>query len=62
MDKQDLANQVSEIFERLQGLIMPVKPENVEIMAQTFGQLRYIFNALTAEEEKQGGAAEDVQC
>lgn len=53
--QQELAEQIGEVYERLQQLTMAMTPDNAEIMSCVYGQLRYVYQGLT---ETGGDAAE----
>lgn len=55
MDREramELAAQVSEAFETLQGITIQAGAQNVETLAKVFGLLRYVYGGLTEETEE----------
>jgi len=61
---KELAEQISEVYDRLQRLVMPVTPDNAEIMSGVYGMLRYVYQELTETETEAeagaGGAEEEA--
>lgn len=57
----EIAEQVEEVYERLQGLDMPMKPDNAEIMCGVFGLLACAYRALTAKEEPETEEAPEAK-
>ena len=55
---KELAEQIGEVYDRLQRLVMPVTPDNAEVMSEVYGMLRYVYQAMTEPTEK--GADADV--
>lgn len=55
---KELAEQIGEVYDRLQRLVMPVTPDNAEVMSEVYGMLRYVYQAMT--EPTEGGADADV--
>ena len=49
---KELAEQIGEVYERLQRLVMPVTPDNAEVMSEVYGMLRYVYQAMTEPAEK----------
>ena len=56
--QNELAEQIGEVYDRLQRLVMPATPDNAEILSGVYGMLRYIYQAMTEPAEK--GADADV--
>lgn len=62
--QKELAEQIGEVYDRLQRLAMAMTPDNAEIMSGVYGMLRYVYQELTetgadtgagdAEEEDEG--------
>lgn len=55
---KELAEQIGEVYDRLQRLLMPVTPDNAEVMSEVYGMLRYVYQEMTEPTEK--GADADV--
>lgn len=58
--QQELAEQISEVYDRLQRLTMAVTPDNAAIMSEAYGVLRYVYQALVGEEKPEGADGGDV--
>jgi len=56
--QNELAEQIGEVYDRLQRLVMPATPDNAETLSGVYGMLRYIYQAMTEPAEK--GADADV--
>lgn len=59
-ERKELAEQISEVYDRLQRLTMAVTPDNAAIMSEAYGVLRYVYQALVGEEKPEGADGGDV--
>jgi len=59
--QKELAEQIGEIYDRLQRLVMAVTPDNTEIMSGVYGMLRYVYQELTETETEAEAGAEKAE-
>lgn len=57
--KDILTSTLDQIYTGIQGLEMPMKPENVRIMSNVFDDLKAMYDLIVAETENPEGVKKD---
>lgn len=58
--KDILTSTLDNIYTRIQGLEMPMKPENVRIMNNVFDDLKAMYDVIVAEEPERTVESDNV--